>query len=68
MISDIVYSEASYSRPPNSRCSMRGRPSALWRVWCVMEYDTMPMPSSRATCSMMAVLPIPGAPTRKIGR
>ena len=27
----------------------------------------MPMPSSRATCSMIAVLPIPGAPTKKIG-
>ena len=47
---------------------MRGKPNALWRVWCVMEYDTMPIWSSCAICSMMAVLPIPGAPMRKTGR
>ena len=67
-ISLIVYSEASYSNPSKLRCSMRGRPSALWRVWCVMEYETTPIPSSWAICVMMAVLPMPGAPTRKIGR
>ena len=68
MISDMVYSVTSYSVPPKSRCTMSGRPSADCRVWCVMEYDTRPMPSSLEICSMMSVLPMPGAPMSSTGR
>ena len=39
----MVYSEESYSKPSKSLWTMRGKPNALWRVWCVMEYDTMPI-------------------------
>ena len=68
MISLMVYSDTSYSRPPYSLRVMNGRPSALWRVWCVMEYETSPTPSSAAICSMMDVLPMPGAPMSSTGR
>ena len=37
MISLMVYSDTSYISPPYCFCTMNGRPSALWRVWCVME-------------------------------
>ena len=36
MISDMVYSVYAHSRPPKLRCTMRGSPRALWRVWWVM--------------------------------
>ena len=32
-----------------------------------MEYEMMPMPSSAAICSIIAVLPIPGGPIRRTG-
>ena len=63
MISLIVYSDTSYSTPSYVFFAMNGKPSALWRVWCVIEYDTNPTSSS-----MMAVFPMPGAPSRNTGR
>ena len=68
MISLMVYSETVYVLPSYSRSTRRGRPSALWRVWCVMEYDRKLMPHSWAACFTMAVLPTPGGPSRNIGR
>ena len=32
-----VYSEMAYATPSYTVWEMNGRPSALWRVWCVME-------------------------------
>ena len=68
MISLIVYSDTSYSTPSYVFFAMNGKPSALWRVWCVIEYDTNPTSRSWAICSMMAVFPMPGAPSRNTGR
>ena len=68
MISLMVYSETVYVLPSYSRSTRRGSPSALWRVWCVMEYDRKLMPHSWAACFTMAVLPTPGGPSRNIGR
>ena len=68
MISLMVYSETVYVLPSYLRSTRRGSPSALWRVWCVMEYDRKLMPHSWAACFTMAVLPTPGGPSRNIGR
>lgn len=68
MISLMVYSETVYVLPSYSRSIRRGSPNALWRVWCVMEYDRKLMPHSWAACFTMAVLPTPGGPSRNIGR